>query len=168
MVSPVDPTPAQGFLGATYRADSIDNSYGFTPIAPAVGMDQFIVTRVLMETDGTIDVLQVDPADPANGIFVDTGFTWSAGEEFQIGVDLANDGTFRVLKNGAASASFTDISFELTGTLTPGYDSLVLDHFNQNEGPLVLVDNITGTVIPTPGAMALLGVAGLAATRRRR
>lgn len=41
-------------------------------------------------------------------------------------------------------------------------------HWNALPGGMIAIDNVSITVVPAPGAIALLGMAGLAGSRRRR
>jgi len=41
-------------------------------------------------------------------------------------------------------------------------------HWNALPGGVIAIDNVSITVVPAPGAVALLGMAGLAGSRRRR
>ncbi|MEL7472151.1 MAG: hypothetical protein AAGK04_02455 [Planctomycetota bacterium] len=163
LLAPTDPTPDQTFIQATFLAESIANSYSFIPFAPS----GLVVTQVRIENDGSISALQFDLDVPGMAVYEPTGLSWAADEVFDIAVNLNDDGTFNVLKNGVAStATLTDVSFAITGELTPGYSGFNMLMFNENAGVRLLIDNI---VVPTPpGVAVLLGLGGLAAVRRRR
>lgn len=153
--------PAFGTLATDVQIQGSGTAVGWAP----QGTEGYIVTRVLFDTDGTIDVLQ---AVGGSGVFVDSGFTWTSGEVFQIGLTLATDGSFRFFKNGVDSGiAFEDINLTLAG-VSGGIDGLVFNYYNESSGQLTTFDNISGTIVPAPGVLALAGVGGAAAIRRRR
>jgi MYXO-CTERM domain-containing protein len=92
----------------------------------------------------------------ANRIEYWSGFTWLTAAEF-----TSNATTWEVVTVKLATADF----------LEKGYASLrfVLDGATSGSGSLRF-DNISvsGSAVPAPGALALLGLAGCAARRRRR
>lgn len=106
---------------------------------------------------GFMNAIQVDFTDFAYGDFAgETGSLDITGIDEQV-----EDGSVVILNEGGAKIA----------TGTNGSDSLSLtwnvdDVLNSGSGTLMTV--AWNSVIPTPGALALLGMAGVAGRRRRR
>ena len=94
------------------------------------------------------------------GVFLDDDGT-GAGDD--LGVRVANPITY---------ASGEAVSWTGSGTVAVDINQFVLGSFDMDFGALWLLDgdatNVNISLIPAPGALALLGFAGLAARRRRR
>ncbi|MDX2016132.1 MAG: hypothetical protein SFY95_00670 [Planctomycetota bacterium] len=89
------------------------------------------------------------------------------------GVSFTDFTSYSTLRDGnfAAAARVIDLSsVNSIENRSASFLRIRFSGFNVNSNGAARLDNITvsGTVIPTPGAAALLGLAGLAATRRRR
>ena len=143
MRSPVNPSPAQGFAGATFQSFAIDAIASFTPVAPQVpGVSgQYIITCVVLRDNGIVEVLQIVDG---SAVWFDSGFTWTTDETMQLGIDLDDDGTFRVFKNGRVSSIvYTDVSFAITDAKTGGIESIFLETFSQVAGAKVFFDDVT-------------------------
>ncbi|MEL6498314.1 MAG: hypothetical protein AAGJ54_07935 [Planctomycetota bacterium] len=123
--------------------------------------------------DGTVVAFELISADPA---FVVYDLTFdnivAPGTNIELGAVL-RDGT------GAVTQGFDDHPWWTVDTTSPDFDENVLsydltfrliDIRDDGVTPLAPTDDITVTFtrIPTPGTAALLGLAGLGATRRRR
>ncbi len=83
---------------------------------------------------------------------VGTSPSWSSGSP-------SNGAIFAPVALPAGAANLANVWVRLTSLVTPG-----------NTAGTNRVDDvaITGTLVPTPGAMTLMGLAGLVAARRRR
>ena len=122
---------------------------------------------------GALSTVTMDLDDPADSAMVDLAYfengPWG-------GIVLHLD----AFSNGSLVDSDSFTLSDLGGrdnvainTLSVGggqFDSLQLyATFGASfSGPRVLIDNLTLNTVPTPGAVALLGLGGLASTKRRR
>ncbi|TVQ31853.1 MAG: PEP-CTERM sorting domain-containing protein [Phycisphaeraceae bacterium] len=117
--------------------------------------------RVVLNFEGGIFVLD----DIGLGLqFVDTGVSWTPGEYKNLKVDFdpAND----------AIDYYYDNALIYTGSVFGGtsVDQAILfadNFFSFAPGSFIDYDNFS-IIVPTPGALALFGLAGLAGVRRRR
>ncbi len=118
--------------------------------------------RVVLSFTGAINVLD----DTGSGLtFVDTGATWVPGEYRNLTVAMDSDAnTIDYFYDG--SLIYSGAAGVFAGT---GVEQVILasDNFYNDEFESISYDNLMVS-IPTPGAVALLGMAGVAATRRRR
>ncbi len=122
-----------------------------------------INTRVLFQPGGGIDVVQIVAGA---GAVISTSGSWAAGVSTQIGIEVLAGNMLNVYQDGSLIFSGHDIVQELA-VGAGGLDRIVGGNFGGGNGSL-LIDNITDQLIPAPGALALFGMAGFAATRRRR
>lgn len=78
------------------------------------------------------------------------------------------------LTPGAYPATWTQFTFTVSGLAGPSTGRFAFRYFVTNGGPdgansdIIAVDSVQYTAIPTPGALALVGLGGLLAARRRR
>lgn len=165
ITSPIFADQTFGTLGADINIAVNDGvsvwTYStFDVDAGAVG---FINTRVLLNPDGTIDAVQTD--DMGNGVIVGTTGAWSAGQTTRIAIQVLEGGVLNIFQDGSLIFIGTDITFDLG--FEGGFDAMQAATFGDFNASPMLIDNINST-IPSPGALALFGLAGLAAGRRRR
>jgi hypothetical protein len=125
------------------------------PQAPSQG---FLSARVRLDFGGNIFVL-----NNTGGVltFVDTTVQWTPGEYRNVAIELDTTGVRYYYNNTLIHSSqvVAGTSFEQA--------VLATDNFH---GPndFTYYDNLSIAVIPAPGAVALLGMGGLALVRRRR
>ncbi|MEO0629729.1 MAG: hypothetical protein AAFY46_03255, partial [Planctomycetota bacterium] len=123
--------------------------------------------------DGTVVAFELISASPAFTVY-DLTFdnVVNPGENVELGAVL-RDG------QGNVTQGFDDHPWWTVDTTSPDFDANILsydltfrliDIRDDGVTPLAPTDDITVTFtrIPTPGTAALLGLAGLGATRRRR
>lgn len=160
-------SPDAGALGAGYYAVSVDFAtndvagadYDIVPQAPSQGS-----LSARMKFSWTGDILVLD--DTGAGLaFVDTGADFIADGAYRnasIIIDSIND-TIDYYYNG--SLIYSSVTGVVAGT---SVEQVVLlsDNF-QNAGGWGDFDNLS-VVVPAPGALALMGLGGLVAARRRR
>jgi hypothetical protein len=156
---------AQGNIAADIQINDVGPAgtslYQFVTVDTVAG---FFNTRINFNSNGTIEALQ---AVGGVGVFAATTGSWTAGQQFRIGVEVLGDGTLNVYQNNSVIFTGVDIAFALTGA-NNGIDNVRIFAANTSlEGNDTLwLDNIGA--IPAPGAAAVFGLAGLAGLRRRR
>jgi len=165
-ISPIF-TPSFGVLAADVRLTGSNSLYQFI----TVGDTGTFSTRVNFETDGRIRVGQVDMSGTMFE-FIDSGSTWSVGNTFNFGIGVRQTGELDIYLDGAIIFSGLETNFVLSGNAAPidqwlSFTNNVGSGTVGGTGDTMTVDNF-GKVIPTPGALALFGLAGLGAVRRRR
>ncbi|UYV13165.1 MAG: PEP-CTERM sorting domain-containing protein [Phycisphaera sp.] len=147
-----------GFAGVGASDFSFDIDVMITGAGTADGSGTFTITDVQGETlSGDLDG---DFIELAPGVIAFNGLL--SGVQFN---DLSGDGTF----DGPTAGSF---STDLPGTAP--YDGALVQLFLDGSGGFFDADftgistQVSGVVIPAPASLALLGLGGLAAARRRR
>jgi hypothetical protein len=123
-------------------------------------------TRVIFQPDGSIYGSRVNSFMTAFETF-DTGETWAAGQEIEIGVEVSSStGMVSVYKDGNLLYSELDTSAALGGT-AGGIGQYLT--FAENKSLAVAsldVDDVN--VVPEPATLGLLALGGIALLRRRR
>lgn len=153
VASDVVVTSVDVFIGAAGGAD-----YDVVPQAPSQAL---LSARVKFSFLG--DILILDDVG-AGLVFVDSGLDWTPGsyQNLTIEMDRAN-GTIDYSYGG--NQFYSSVSGIFAGTAV---EQVVLIHDNFNAGEIGDFDNLNVGVIPAPASAMLLGLGGLAATRRRR
>ncbi len=165
MNSPVF-APSFGVLASDIRLSGTNSLYQYVPVANTTG---FFPTRINFETNGDIRVGQVNAAMDAFD-FIDSGFDWTPGVTFRLGVGVASDGALTVALDGATIFTGLDASFVLTGSagqidqLATWTDNVGFGD-SGGSGDTMTLDNVG---VPAPGAAAVFALGGLVSLRRRR
>lgn len=145
------------------QSDLAGADYDFIGQAPT---QSFLSWRLNLSFTGNIRVLD----DEGEGLlFVDSLTAFPVGSWFQLAVVTdpnanAGAGSIQYFLNG--NLFYTSQTGTVAGTAVEQF-VFRSDNF-QNPGGFAQLDNISGTIIPTPGALALMGLGGLVASRRRR
>jgi len=147
-----------GFAGVGSSDFSFDIDVMITGAGTADGTGTFSIVDVHGESlTGDLDGQFVELAP---GIIAFNGLL--SGVQFN---DVSGDGTF----DGPTAGSF---STDLPGTAP--YDGALVQLFLDGSGGFFDADftgistQVSGVIVPAPASLALLGLGGLAATRRRR
>ncbi|MCC6677134.1 MAG: hypothetical protein IT436_08315 [Phycisphaerales bacterium] len=122
------------------------------------------VQETLADTLPIVNQVKLDLVVPRNSLASGLSLTW--GVELN-GTDI---GTFAVASGQTGPISHT---FDFAGIASPGSYMLRIEARNTIPGgggshTFAAVDRTTATLLPAPGAAALLGLGGLVAARRRR
>lgn len=158
--------PITGFVSSVVSFDiNMDTDAGADGIVIGQAPSQALLAwRLRFDWQGNIFVLD----DLGSGLqFVDTGVQYVQGEYRNMTVALDNvTNTIDYFYDGNPIYSSVAGVFAATGV-----EQVILagDNFYNDEFESISYDNLSLlNVIPTPGSAALLGLAGLAAVRRRR
>ena len=159
-------------IGTADGMSFYQNSYGgptststnsdFFPLVPSLEWDSYV----------TIGALYANGSPFANNDLLDIGVDWSS---FNAGgsIETDNGSWFITPADAQGEEMFGSVligQFTVVGGTGSGYHDLVMQFNLQGKD----ADGVTwqaynvGQLIPTPGAMALLGLAGFAGRRRRR
>jgi len=152
------PTPGtQAFNGFTVSADQASGFAGDFAIGADGQLELFLdpgggnIQTFTFVFDNPVDTFGAQfgaaNATPGSGLF----FDFDNGESFELSSDTAAGYTGGEYVSLVSSSTFSSF----TVTSNAGIDFFTLD-------------NVVTGVVPSPGSAALLGMAGLAATRRRR
>jgi hypothetical protein len=166
--SPSVPTPANTADTTSWwfyvdQSDVGGADYDFIGQAPT---QSFLTWRINLNFQGNIRILD----DAGEGLaFQDSLTAFPVGSWFQLAVvadPLANAGAGSIQYYLNGNLFYTSQTGTVAATAVEQF-VFRSDNF-QNPGGFAQLDNIGSTIIPTPGAVALLGLGGLVASRRRR
>jgi len=155
-------TPNQAYMSVQVNIGAAGGAdYDIVPQAPSQG---FLSARLKFNFGGNVFVLD----DTGGGLaFEDTGYDWSAnaGTYQHVEIMLDNDNnTIDYYIDG--NLIYSSVAGVFAGT---AFEQVVLISDNFQAGESGDFDDLYfENVIPTPGALALLGVAGFMGRRRRR
>lgn len=148
--------PAQGAASGTAGVQFLVSTVGFGSIGISFDTRHSNTSSAFLQVQYTID--GVNFVDLAGGVFqANLGDTWFNNRS----VDLSGI---------AGVANNANFGFRIVSIFAPGTSAYAASNpASTYAGGTLRYDMVTVTgVIPAPGAVALLGLAGLAGTRRRR
>lgn len=145
---------------------SYDNgTFAYTITAAGAGSNQLFNDPNFVSTDSALDSLVV--TFTSGNVTAVGGNFWSTDISFfPFAADVVID-----LSDGTSVSFFSTSASDFRGfTSTTAITSMTIDAVDPVAGPAwATLDNLyVGVAVPAPGAMALLGLGGLAAARRRR
>lgn len=121
----------------------------------------------MSDTDGEV-TMTFDAVDGATGVRLDL-FVRSTGWEDSDLIDITFGGVALLDTTGAdINNDFSYLEGVWTTLELAGSGQLVIKFASNSSNESIALDNIQWTGVPAPGALALLGLAGLASRRRRR
>ena len=131
----------------------------------------FAVTRLVANTQSQqAEINYNNVAAAANNLSNFTSLTFDYSSTFAsllLYIDLGGKVVTKTLTSSAGS-TFTLNANELGGAFTGDYLILQFNRYNSNANGTFTMTNLVANGIPAPGAIALLGAAGLIGGRRRR
>ena len=131
----------------------------------------FAVTRLVANTQSQqAEINYNNVAAAANNLSNFTSLTFDYSSTFAsllLYIDLGGKVVTKTLTSSAGS-TFTLNANELGGAFTGDYLILQFNRYNSNANGTFTMTNLVANGIPAPGAIALLGAAGLVGGRRRR
>ena len=118
------------------------------------------------DTDGLV-IMTFEAVAGATGVSLDL-FVRSTGWENTDLISISFGGTSLIDTTGAdIDNDYADLEGAWTSLSAEGSGELVISFASNSSSETIAIDNIQWTGIPAPGALALLGLAGLASRRRR-
>ncbi len=118
------------------------------------------------DTDGLV-IMTFEAVAGATGVSLDL-FVRSTGWEDTDLISISFGGTSLIDTTGAdIDNDYADLEGAWTSLSAEGSGELVISFASNSSSETIAIDNIQWTGIPAPGALALLGLAGLASRRRR-
>ncbi|MEE2719640.1 MAG: hypothetical protein VX727_07635 [Planctomycetota bacterium] len=118
------------------------------------------------DTDGLV-IMTFEAVAGATGVSLDL-FVRSTGWEDTDLISISFGGTSLIDTTGAdIDNDYADLEGAWTSLSAEGSGELVISFASNASSETIAIDNIQWTGIPAPGALALLGLAGLASRRRR-
>ena len=160
-------TGGTGFTDGDYHGVT---DYDGGGISDAGGYTDGIQGYQMSDTDGMV-TMTFDAVDGATGLSLDlfvrsTGWESSDLIKITFGDTVLLDTTGLDIDDAAGSLGITEGAWTtLSGA---GSGELVIEFASNSSTETAAFDNIQWTGVPAPGALALLGLAGLASRRRRR
>ena len=131
----------------------------------------FAVTRLVANNQSQqAEINYNNVAAAANNLSNFTSLTFDYSSTFAsllLYIDLGGKVVTKTLTSSAGS-TFTLNANELGGAFTGDYLILQFNRYNSNANGTFTMTNLVANGIPAPGAIALLGAAGLIGGRRRR
>ena len=174
-------TPITGGLWDTrystvyYRTNLTNTATASMVVNASTNAATFTVTRVgAANTSSSMDpsgALEYDNNAGVTDVSNFTSLTFNYTSTFsalQFAIDLGGKTATKTI-SASAGGTFTLTAAELTGAFNgQGYMNLVFSQNNSNASNTFTMTNLVANGIPAPGAIALLGAAGLIGGRRRR
>ena len=131
----------------------------------------FAVTRLVANTQSQqAEINYNNVAAAANNLSNFTSLTFDYSSTFAsllLYIDLGGKIATKTI-SASAGGTFTLNANELGGAFTGDYLILQFNRYNSNASGSFTMTNLVANGIPAPGAIALLGAAGLVGGRRRR
>ena len=172
----VTETPITGGLWDTrytavyYRTNLTNTATASMVVNAFTNAATFTVTRVGLannqnDQSGHLDYEGGTP-DVSNFTSLTFNYT-STFSALQFDIDLGGKTATKTI-SASAGGTFTLTAAELNGAFNDSYMNLLFTQNNSNATNTFTMTNLVANGIPAPGAIALLGAAGLIGARRRR
>ena len=135
---------------------AVGNPVALGTVPLAARSNAGLITELVSVTPGTtvpLNVLVSGPRPNFSGLFIGVSFS-----------NTSTDNGWIVVSGGPSGANFTNRYFQFDTATTTAFGP------NRFDPPIpsAFYSIIEGTFVPTPGALALLGLGGIVAGRRRR
>ncbi|NQY92323.1 MAG: hypothetical protein HRT46_11805 [Deltaproteobacteria bacterium] len=152
-------TDGRGFEHADVAGEAWDPGFSFD--LPSLGSHPHVDSFVVVGGDpGVMNNTVLDPNfDPSTGGFIPAGAGWFSGDPAALQGRV--DGDLRTFLGRFVVSDNDAIGESLTFSLSLGY------HYGPGTGTFFAGGSNSWAIVPAPGALAFLGLAGLAPRRRR-
>ncbi|MEM1184345.1 MAG: PEP-CTERM sorting domain-containing protein [Planctomycetota bacterium] len=150
-----------GFSMTASAVDGVDGGGGSLTLFNDVG---------ILSTNSAVDAIQLDftgPVQAFGGTIFASDINFAAQPGFQL-IFTFSDGTSETVTTAGATDFFGYANAAGITSVTIDAPDLVDPFFGNTPNWTALSSATVGTLVPAPGAMAVLGLGGLAAARRRR
>ena len=172
----VTETPITGGLWDTrytsvqYRTNITNRATASLVVDASTNAATFTVTRVNAASSQSDQrgELAYEGGTPDVSNFTSLTFNYtSTFSALQFDIDLGGKTATKTI-SASAGGTFTLTAAELNGAFNGSYMNLLFTQNNSNATNTFTMTNLVANGIPAPGAVALLGAAGLIGARRRR